>query len=90
MKGNLVSVDFGNKFKKQLKKAPIEIKRAFVTRLQLFKQNLLHPQLNNHQLSGKLKGFRSINVTGDWRAIYSEHKGVIIFEMIGTHSLLYK
>lgn len=49
------------------------------------------PMLRNHSLSGKYKGCRSINVSGDWRAIFREYKGgaVIYFEMLGTHSELY-
>lgn len=58
-----------------------------------------HRQLHNHKLSGKYSGFRSINITGDWRAIFSEQdvkhgkvitKKVITFEYFGTHSQLYK
>lgn len=90
MKQKQISVDYSNKFKKQLKKSPLEIKRAFSSRLELMKQDLFHPLLNNHQLAGKFKGYRSINVTGDWRAIYSEFSDSIVFEMLGTHSQLYK
>lgn len=42
-------------------------------------------------LKGSYLGFRSINITGDWRAIYSEEKNkkgdkTVIFEVLGTHS----
>lgn len=30
------------------------------------------PLLNNHSLTGKWRGYRSINITGDWRAIFVE------------------
>ncbi|MFH1192383.1 MAG: hypothetical protein V1655_02815 [bacterium] len=46
--------------------------------------------LNNHPLSGKLNGLRSINVSGDCRAIFEEKLEDIIFIAIGTHSQLYK
>ncbi|MBI2330404.1 type II toxin-antitoxin system mRNA interferase toxin, RelE/StbE family [Candidatus Daviesbacteria bacterium] len=59
-------------------------------RLELFIINQFHPQLNNHSLTGKYKGNRSINITGDWRAIYSEEKDSVIFELLGTHSQLYR
>lgn len=85
---------FGGKFSKTYDKAPYKIRDAFDTRLKLFLENQYHPQLNNHPLSGKYRGYRSINVTGDWRAIFSEQEEdngiVIIFEVIGTHSQLYK
>lgn len=89
-----MEITFNTRFRKQYSKAPQKIKTAFNTRLVLFKQSAQHPQLRNHPLSGTLKGYRSINVTGDWRAIYSERmssKGkTIVFELLGTHSQLYK
>jgi len=88
-------IDYSNKFNKQLKKSPLEIKIAFRKRFSIFIKNKFDPRLNNHALSGNLKGYRSINVTGDWRAIYSESKDkkgeiYIIFELFGTHSQIYK
>lgn len=89
MNKRLKSINYSKRFLKQLKKAPIGIKIAFKERFRLFLQNPFHPQLNNHQLTGKLKKYRSLNITGDWRAIYSEIKDsagdtVVIFEMLGT------
>ena len=88
-------VRFSGKFSKTYDKAPYKIRDAFDTRLKLFLENPYHPQLNNHPLGGKYRGYRSINVTGDWRAIFSQHEednnGIVtIFEVIGTHSQLYK
>ncbi|PIZ96242.1 MAG: type II toxin-antitoxin system mRNA interferase toxin, RelE/StbE family [Candidatus Levybacteria bacterium CG_4_10_14_0_2_um_filter_36_16] len=88
--GKQKKVDYSNKFLKQLKKAPLEIIVAFRDRLRLFRQDPFHPTLNNHKLTGRLKGFRSINITGDWRAIYMETDTAIIFELFGTHIQLYK
>lgn len=90
MKKSLGRIDYSKGFDKQLRKAPLSIKIAFRQRFELFIINPFHPQLNNHSLTGKHKGYRSINITGDWRAIYSEEKDVIIFELLGTHSQLYK
>lgn len=92
---NLERIDFSKEFEKQLKKAPHEIKIAFVKRSKNFLDNPFSSQLNNHLLSGKYLGYRSININGDWRAIYSvsiDRKGnqTIIFELLGTHSQLYK
>ena len=87
-----VKIDYSKRFNKELKKAPLEIKIAFRNRFSLFINNQFHPSLNNHALSGKLKGYRSINVTGDWRAVYSmdKDKTTAVFELLGTHSQLYK
>jgi len=43
-------------------------------------------------LTGKYKGFRSINITGDWRAVFRELKSgeIVYFDLLGTHSKLYK
>lgn len=85
-------IDFSNKFDKELKKSPLEIKIAFRQRFNLFLQDQFHPTLNNHSLKGKYKGFRSINITGDWQTLFTNNKNnsKIIFEAIGTHSQLYK
>ena len=83
-------INYSRRFDKDLRKAPLKIKIAFKKRREIFQQNQFHPLLNNHLLTGNLKGYRSINITGDWRAIYSERNGVITFEILGTHSMLYK
>lgn len=87
-------IDFSTPFDKQLKKSPLEIKIAFRKRLEIFIQDSTNPQLHDHQLSGKLKNYRSINITGDWRAIYlpsKDNNGITItFIAIGTHSQLYR
>ncbi len=90
-----MKISYGKKFTKQYNKAPAQIKKNFNQKIKLFLQSPLHPILNNHSLAGKLLGYRSINVTGDWRAIYKElkdEKGEIkvVFELIGTHSQLYR
>lgn len=82
---------FSRKFVKQYTQAPKKIRSAFDKRLGFFLENPYHSLLNNHSLTGSLKGYKSINITGDWRAIYSEHKpSIVIFETLGTHSQLYK
>ena len=87
-------VKFSRHFSKAYDKAPSKIRNAFDKRLKFFLEDPFHPQLNNHPLGWKYLGYKSINVTGDWRAIYSEDKEndfkVIIFEVLGTHSQLYK
>jgi len=95
MKQKIARFDYSKKFLKQLKKAPLEIKIAFRDRFTIFIKNPNHPLLNNHPLKGRLSSYRSINITGDWRALYSEcfdrqNNKIIIFEVLGTHSQLYK
>lgn len=86
-----MEIRFSKKFAKQYDKSPKKIRDIFVERLELFKKEPSQQLLNNHSLKGNLLGYRSINITGDWRALYKElPDDVIIFEMLGTHSQLYK
>jgi addiction module RelE/StbE family toxin len=82
-------IEFSPVFKKLLAQAPAEIRVAFHEVYGLFSENPTHPSLRNHPLSGKYAGFRSIDVTGDWRAIYREKEDRIKFIAIGTHEKLY-
>ena len=90
-----MQINFAKRFKKRYDKADAKIKTAFDKRFAIFQQDPLYSLLNNHALTGKYAGSRSIDVTGDWRAIFSEYKDkegnkVIVFELLGTHSELYK
>lgn len=90
MNENIERIDYAKKALKQLKKAPLEIKIAFRKRLELFLKDPFHSLLDNHGLTGQYAGFRSVNITGDWRAIYFENDGVVTFVVLGTHNQLYK
>lgn len=86
-----VTIRYSRRFVKQLAKQPKSIQQSFYLRLELFAQNPYEPMLRSHALGGRLKGFYSINVTGDVRAIYKIIANEIyFFEMIGRHSQLYK
>lgn len=78
-------------FDKQYSKLNDKTKTIYKNRIVKFKNNPFDFRLRNHALKGKYLGYRSIDVTGDVRALYTV-KGdiVIIFGFIGTHSQLYK
>lgn len=81
---------FDTKFKKMYAKVSKKIKIAFDNRLDLFLIDQRHPLLDDHALSGKYLGYRSINVTGDFRAIYTEvSENIFKFVAIGTRHQLY-
>lgn len=86
-------VTFNKKFQKSFEKAPSKIREAFEGRLSLFIQDQYDCPLHNHRLSGKWKDYSSINITGDWRAVYhwidEEKVEWVEFVEIGTHSELY-
>lgn len=66
-------------------------KEKFKERRNLFLQDPFNPLLNNHALTGKYSGSRSVNVTGDLRAVFDiVGKNSILFIDIDTHSNLYK
>ena len=87
-----MKIKFKKRFAKQIDKSPVKIQNAFYARINIFQDDQLSPILNNHQLTGKYKRFRSINITGNWRAIFKEFQNdnLAVFYLIGTHSELYK
>jgi len=78
------------RFDKQFKKQPEKIKRAFAERISVFVDDVHHPTLNTHKLSGNLKNLWSFNVSGDVRVVFDKsYANIIILEAIGSHSELY-
>jgi addiction module RelE/StbE family toxin len=65
------------------------LKKAFQDTLALFLVEPDHSSLRNHALKDKYAGFRSVDVTGDWRALYRRERERIIFVELGTHDQLY-
>ncbi|MFH1671450.1 MAG: type II toxin-antitoxin system mRNA interferase toxin, RelE/StbE family [Candidatus Portnoybacteria bacterium] len=77
-------------FEKQYNKLNKKTKGRVQERLKLFSENPFDPRLNNHPLKGKYTDYRSINITGDLRAVYkfiSEDE--CIFVVVDSHSNLY-
>lgn len=78
-------------FIKAYRKLPEKIKLHTKERLKLFEMEPFYVLLNNHELEGKYKGYRSININGDYRAIYVLFSdNVAHFVKLGTHSDLYE
>lgn len=83
-------ITYSRIFKKMFKKKNTFVQNKFSERLSLFTQDRNHPLLNNHPLDGTWAGCRSINITGDFRAVYEElSNNYFEFIAIGTHSELY-
>ena len=77
-------------FVKAYRKLPDKPKKVVKEKLALFCENPFLQELNNHALSGKYQGYRSINITGDYRAVYKKiRKQEVIFVILGSHSHLY-
>ena len=81
---------FHKNFKKRYKKLRA-IQKRIDERLVLFIKDPFSKTLNNHWLSGKYKGHRSIDITGDFRGLYIPiNDDVAYFITVDTHSNLYK
>lgn len=78
-------------FTKSFDRLDIKIQQAFKKRLLEFIDDPYKPELKNHALRGKWLGNRSINISGDFRALYKEvSENEALFVAIGTHSQLYR
>ena len=72
------------------KKQPVFIQNKFEERLDLFVENPHHPLLHSHVLHGEWMGCKSINISGDIRAVFEEFDSDSFeFIAIGSHSELY-
>ena len=84
-----MEVYFHKTFEKQLKKLTSKQKDSFKKKLKIFVNDAFDRVLNNHSLKGKNKHYRSINIEGDLRALYTTKENTVYFLEIGTHSELY-
>lgn len=88
-----MTVRYTDNFLKQLKKSDVRVRKAFKQRLLLFIKNPEDLELNDHALKRECSGFRSIDVTSDYRAIYkkiiAEKDSYIYFSAFGPHAQLY-
>lgn len=82
-------VEFHKKFKKRYPKLDLKIRKKLNDKLRIFELDPFNFCLNNHRLTGKYRGYRSINITGDWRAFYKQFDNLVVFVLIGTHSELH-
>jgi addiction module RelE/StbE family toxin len=86
-------VQYDPDFLNKLKIVNVRFRKSFNERIELFQQNPNNLQLNNYPLRDKYEGFRSIDITNDYRAIYEEVKSgeeiISYFFLLGTHEDLY-
>ncbi|MBI4091978.1 MAG: type II toxin-antitoxin system mRNA interferase toxin, RelE/StbE family [Candidatus Levybacteria bacterium] len=86
-------VEYDPDFLRQLKKLDVRIRNRFKEVIIIFSKDPINSELNNHKLKDEWAGYRSINVTNDYRAIYEVVKvggeAFAYFSAIGTHEKLY-
>ena len=86
-----MNVVFHKRFDKMAAKLSPKVKIKMIERVTLFSKDPLHYTLRNHALNTPYEGSFSIDVTGDYRAIYYlVDEQTAMFTHIGTHSQLYK
>ncbi|NDK08640.1 type II toxin-antitoxin system mRNA interferase toxin, RelE/StbE family [Candidatus Gracilibacteria bacterium] len=89
-----MDVKYTKSYKKSFSKLDSKIKTKTIERIAIFSVNPFEKILNNHKLLGEYDGYRSINITGDYRAIFREYPDgtyeFVEFIDIGTHSKLYQ
>jgi addiction module RelE/StbE family toxin len=78
---------------KDLKNITVRIRNNFFEKIRIFEKNHQNLVLNNHPLKHEYKGYRSINITNDYRALYMEitegNEAIAYFSLLGTHKELY-
>ena len=81
---------FHKHFDKRFARLSAKIQTKALERIQLFQNEPFAQILNNHALTGNYTGMRSIDITGDYRAVYEpvSHNSAHFMD-IGTHSQLY-
>ena len=84
-----MNISYTSGFIKESRRLAPEIRQQLKHCIELFSENPLHPSLRNHPLKGKYKSQRSIDVTGDVRALYMQKGDEAIFVTVGTHNQLY-
>ena len=85
-----MQIDYSSSFKKDDKKLNQKLRAQLRERIIIFEDNPFHPLLNNHAVHYPYEGCRSINVSGDIRALYESIGDTALFVRVGSHSELYK
>jgi addiction module RelE/StbE family toxin len=86
----MISIAFERSFEKAYVKLGKDYKEKVKERITLFMPDEFDPILNNHSLNGKYLGYRSINISGNLRAVYKKKGDIAVFAYLGNHNNLYK
>lgn len=89
-----MKVIFNKDFHRQYKKVDVRIQNSVDERMRIFRRNPKDLELNNHALKKEWEGYKSIDITSDFRAVYKEmdlgEDTVAYFVALDTHDKLYK
>lgn len=82
---------YSKQFVKMARKLSPKLRAQLADRMELFATDPAHPQLRRHVLHTPYGGSFSIDITGDYRAIYQQlDDTTALFTHVGTHSQLYR
>lgn len=87
MVGQITGYRFSNRFKKQYKTLPHEIRQAFKAKLELFLKDLLHPSLRVKKIQGVENRWEG-SITMKYRFTFHFDEDTVVFRTIGTHDIL--
>ncbi len=74
----------------KIKKKDIKFTHLIERKLILFKNDIHHPSLRRHKLSGELDNLWSISINKSIRMTYIELENEFYFVDIGSHDQVYK
>ena len=87
MVGKIIAYRFSNKFKKQYKSLPYEIRQVFNEKLALFLNDMLHPSLRVKKIKGVQNRWEG-SITMKYRFTFHFDEDIVVFRTIGTHDIL--
>lgn len=67
----------------------LKLDKQFHARVKLFLDGVREAPLDDHALTGDLRGRRAFSITGDCRVVYFESESDLVFLDIGTHNQVY-
>lgn len=87
MAGKIKGYRFSNRFQKQYKALPNEIRKAFQEKLELFLSDRLHPSLRVEKIQGVENRWEG-SITMKYRFTFHLDEDIVVFRAIGTHDVL--
>lgn len=86
----MINATYTKRFQKSFDKLNPDLQNEVLSQIRIFREKPFYALLENHKLHGDYKGYSSINITGDFRAVFKHiDKNTVVFAYLGTHSELY-
>ena len=87
----ITGYEFSNRFRKDYRALPADIREAFDTKFSLFLENPHHPSLRIKRLVGtanRWEGSVTMNYRFTFQLAEGDTEGKVLFRRIGTHDIL--